>query len=144
MQLISSAFTDGGDIPKDFTCKGEDISPDLAWSGLPEGCKSLALACIDHDVPAGQFMHWLVHSILAQEGSVEPGQKISGGVEVENDFAKTEYGDPCPPSGKHRYIFTLYALSVEGLVGVTKENFIEKVESMMIEKTELTGLYGKA
>lgn len=142
MQLTSSAFESGANIPKEYTCQGRDTSPPLKWSGIPEGTESLALSCLDPDAPGGEFSHWLVHTIPAQEKSVEAEEKL-GGVEVENDFGKPDYGGPCPPSGKHCYIFTLYALNVEGLVGVTKENFKEKVEAVLIEKTELIGFYQK-
>ena len=142
MRLSSPAFEEGADIPREHTCQGSDLSPPLSWSGISEGAKSLALSYIDPDAPGGEFCHWLVHTIPAQEKNIEAGDKL-GGVEVENDFGKPDYGGPCPPSGKHRYVFTLYALSVEGLVGVIKENFIEKVRPVMIEKTELTGLYQK-
>lgn len=142
MRLESDAFADGREIPKEYTCQGSDISPPLRWSELPEGTKSLALSCIDPDAPGGRFNHWLVHSIPAEEKSVEVGEKL-GGFEVENDFGKSEYGGPCPPSGEHRYIFTLYALDVEALDGVNKGNFQERIEGTLVDKTELTGVYQK-
>jgi len=143
MELKSPAFEEGADIPKEYTCQGQNISPPLRWSGIPEGTKSLALSCIDPDAPGGDFVHWLVHSIPAEEKNIEAGEKFEG-VEVENDFGKLGYGGPCPPSGRHRYVFSLYGLSVEGLAGVTKDNFAEKFQVVLIEKTELVGFYQKS
>ncbi len=141
MQLTSSEFQDGDPIPKKYTCQGEDISPPLTWQEVPPQAKSLALSLIDPDAPGGEFKHWLIYNMSAEDGSISEGETPEGML-VQNDFAKEEYGGPCPPSGQHRYVFTVYALEDE-LRGVIKENFQEQVEDLLIEKTQLTSFYEK-
>ncbi|MEA2035920.1 MAG: YbhB/YbcL family Raf kinase inhibitor-like protein, partial [Nanoarchaeota archaeon] len=113
MKLVSNDFNEGEDIPKEFTCQGDDFSPHLAWDDVPEGVKSFALICDDPDAPSGTWVHWLVKDIPADVKGVP--QRGVPGVQVVNDFGKEDYGGPCPPSGKHRYFFRLYALDVESI-----------------------------
>ncbi len=142
MELRSNDFENNGDMPSELTCEGQDISPHLAWSGAPEGTKSFAVSCIDPDAPMGDFVHWLVCNIPANVNELQKGEKPPG-LEIENDFGKPGYGGPCPPSGKHRYFFVVYALDVEKLEGVTKENFLQVVGEHTIDRAELVGLYQK-
>lgn len=142
MELKSNDFGDNQDMPSELTCDGQDLSPHLSWGPAPEGTKSFALSCIDPDAPMGNFVHWLVCNIPASVTELERGQKPPG-LEVQNDFGKASYGGPCPPSGKHRYFFVVYALNTETLEGVTRENFLEKVREHIIDRTELVGLYQK-
>jgi len=117
-QLFSSAFPEGGGIPKLHTCEGADLSPALEWSGEPPETRSFALIVDDPDAPAGTWNHWLLWNIppglhsLVQ--GVKPGQLGESGT---NDFGKLGYGGPCPPKGHgpHRYFFRLYALDVDAL-----------------------------
>ena len=115
LTIRTPVFHEGGSIPARYTCDGEDVSPPLEWSGVPEGAKSLALTCDDPDAPSGLWVHWVVFdlppSVTGLAEGVPPNPEISGGGrQGKNDFRKIGYGGPCPPSGTHRYVFTLYAL----------------------------------
>ncbi len=115
MEISSSAFAEGTNIPKKYTCDAENVSPPLAFRGLPAGVQTLALIADDPDAPAGTWVHWVVFNLPAQaEGlpeGVPAGATIaSGGQQGTSSFNKSGYGGPCPPSGSHRYYFKLYAL----------------------------------
>ena len=107
----SSAFASGGNIPAQFSCKGANTNPPLQFQGIPKEAKSLALIVEDMDAPGGGFTHWLVWNI--DPGTTEIAQKSvpRGASEGTNDFGKTGYGGPCPPSGTHRYYFRLLAVN---------------------------------
>ena len=141
MKLKSKDFVDNGSIPSEFTCDGQDISPQLSWEGVPAETKSFALTVTDPDAPGGMWIHWFVHGISKDLREIEQGSLPEGAEEVENDFGKKPYGGPCPPSGTHRYFFTLYALDTEHLEGVNKRNFLDKVKKHSIEKAAIKGLY---
>jgi Raf kinase inhibitor-like YbhB/YbcL family protein len=125
MKISSLAFEEGKDIPVQYTCKGEDISPALMISNVPEKAKSLALICDDPDAPRGIWVHWVIYNI--SPGIALIPEKISDGlnpilsrdsslsaVHGINDFGKLGYGGPCPPPGSsHRYFFKLYALDTK-------------------------------
>jgi len=140
MKVESDDFDPNGDMPRDITCQGNDSSPHLRWEAV-EGAKSYALSLIDPDTPFGDFIHWFVHDIPAETTEFVQGTYL--GTQVENDFGKQDYGGPCPPAGKHRYVFTVYALDVEKLEGVTKDNFLEKVGEHTIDKGQVAGVYEK-
>jgi hypothetical protein len=109
--LGSTAFTDGGSIPRRFTCDGENVSPDLTWSGVPDGTEALVLIVTDPD--ARDFVHWLVYDLTGTpSGGLPVGISSSPDAPAQgtNSFGKLGYGGPCPPSGEHRYRFTMYAL----------------------------------
>ena len=121
--IESPAFMGGGIIPKLYTCDGKDLSPPLTWSGIPANARSLALICEDPDAPMGTWTHWVIFDIPAGVGGLGEGipaqERVTmpAGEETArqgmNDFKKTGYGGPCPPSGSHRYIFRIYALDTE-------------------------------
>lgn len=141
MKLRSNNFEHGNKIPPEFTCDGRDVSPKLSWKDAPDGTKSFALSVVDPDAPGRTFIHWLVYDIPKDINEIDQGSLPKGAKQVRNDFGKEEYGGPCPPSGTHRYIFTLYALDVEHLEGVNRYTFFEKVEKHTMSKAELIGLY---
>mgnify|MGYP001025375328 CR=1 FL=1 len=141
MKLKSKDFKDNSNIPSEFTCDGRDISPQLSWEDVPDKTKSFALSVTDPDAPGGTWIHWLVHDIPKEVRSIDQGSLPKGAKQVENDWGRREYGGPSPPSGTHRYIFTLYALDTEKLEGVNKRNFFSKVEEHTLDKAVLTGLY---
>ena len=145
MELKSNDFENSQDMPKELTCDGQDISPHLAWSGPPEGTKSFALSCIDPDAPMGDFVHWLVCNIPANVNELQKGQDPPG-TEIRNDFGKPGYGGPCPPSGRHRYVFVVYALDAEKLDtdGMTRDNFLDNVKDHLIASAQLIGLYQRS
>jgi hypothetical protein len=141
MKMRSKDFEDNGNIPSEFTCDGRDISPQLSWEDAPAETKSFALSVTDPDAPGKTWIHWLVYDIPTNVRSIDRGSLPKGAKQVENDFGMKNYGGPCPPSGTHRYIFTIYALDAERLEGVTKRNFFSEVEKHMLGKAVLKGLY---
>lgn len=121
MRLESPAFTHGAVIPPTYTCEGKDRSPPLAWSGLPAGTKSLALIVDDPDAPDPNapkrtWVHWVLYNLPPAEGGLPEAVADSalppGTGQGLNDWHRTGWGGPCPPIGRHRYFFKLYALDV--------------------------------
>jgi Raf kinase inhibitor-like YbhB/YbcL family protein len=116
IQITSTAFTEGNPIPQKYTCDNEDVSPPLAWTGIPAQAKSLALIVDDPDAPVGVWVHWVVSDMPPGLNGLPEGvaktPTIPGiGVQGITDFRQPGYGGPCPPKGKpHRYFFRLYAL----------------------------------
>ncbi|NWF94841.1 MAG: YbhB/YbcL family Raf kinase inhibitor-like protein [Candidatus Thorarchaeota archaeon] len=142
MRIWSDDFKDGQPIPDKCAYRRDNRSPHLAWDGVPEGTKSLALLCNDPDAPVGDWIHWLVHGIPPDVTSIPSGGPVPGHL-VKNDFGITEWGGPAPPSGTHRYFFTLYALKVPKLESVSKKNFRELCEANALSKAKIMGTYTK-
>ncbi|TAL70183.1 MAG: YbhB/YbcL family Raf kinase inhibitor-like protein [Bacteroidetes bacterium] len=150
IQITSAAFTEGGMIPKVYTCEGRDISPPLSWSNLPEGTKSIALIHDDPDAPMGTWVHWIVYDIPDSETGLKeavPTEKVlqNGTRQGTNDFRRVGYGGPCPPSGTHRYFFKLYALDkmLELEAGATKGQLLSAMEGHILGQGQLVGKYKK-
>lgn len=148
IKLTSPVFPEGGMIPKQYTCDGANISPPLAWSGVPESTKTLALVCDDPDAPGKTWVHWVLYDLPASSKElpekVLPQQKLtSGGTQGTNDFRKTGYSGPCPPSGTHRYFFRLYAVDTETQLkpDATKEELLEAIEGHIVGQGQLIGKY---
>lgn len=148
IRITSSAFTEGGMIPRQYTCDGEDISPPLAWTGVPEGTKSIALICDDPDAPVGTWVHWVLFNIPPSTkdlpASVPPKETLDNGAKHgTNDFRKLSYGGPCPPGGTHRYYFKLYALDAEtsSEAGITKAQLLKDMEGHILAEGQLMGRY---
>jgi len=141
MRLKSADFENGDNIPSEFTCDGNDVSPQLSWEGVPKETKSFALRCDDPDGMSGNFIHWLVYGITKNVRNTNRGSPPEGARLVENDFGKKEYGGPCPHFGTHRYVFALFALNTEHLTGINRSNFADKVAEHTIAKAELMGRY---
>jgi Raf kinase inhibitor-like YbhB/YbcL family protein len=141
MKLKSENFVDNSSIPSEFTCDGRNVSPQLSWEDVPEETKSFALSVTDPDAPGGTWIHWLVYDISKELRKIERGGLPEGAKEVENDFGKRPYGGPCPPSGTHRYFFTIYALDTGHLEGLNKRSFLDTVEKHTIKKAVIKGLY---
>ena len=125
-QLTSADVKNGAFAPaqifNSFGCSGQNVSPQLAWTGAPAGAKSFVLTVYDPDAPTGSgFWHWVVMNIPAAVTSLPTGASTAkmpaGAVEMRTDFGTTGYGGPCPPAGDkpHRYIFTVYAIKVDRL-----------------------------
>jgi Raf kinase inhibitor-like YbhB/YbcL family protein len=118
MKLVSTAFADGAQIPRRYTCDGENISPPLQWSDPPAGVRSFVLLCDDPDAPAGTWHHWAVYDLAP--GTTTLAEHVTPDTTMKqavNDFRTTGYGGPCPPRGHgpHHYHFRLLALSTEHL-----------------------------
>jgi Raf kinase inhibitor-like YbhB/YbcL family protein len=113
ISITSPAFQAGGDIPAKFTCHGTNISPELQISGVPSEAKSLVLIVDDPDAPHGLFNHWLVWNIDPKTTRVAEKSAPAAALQGTNDFGKSNYGGPCPPSGTHRYFFKIFALDTK-------------------------------
>ena len=152
--LRSSEFEHGGTIPRRFTCEGEDVSPPLAWSGVPPGTKALALIVDDPDAPdpahpRQTWVHWVLYDVPPAASVLPTAMKASalppGTREGVNDWGRTGYGGPCPPIGRHRYYFKLYALDAPlgDLHRPTKAQLEQAMEGHVLAHTELMGTYQK-
>jgi Raf kinase inhibitor-like YbhB/YbcL family protein len=144
MKITSSAFQGGGNIPSKFTCDGSDTSPPLQITGVPSEAKSLVLIADDPDAPGGLFTHWLVWNIPAQTNSIGEGSAPKG-VHGTNDFGKSGYGAPCPPSGTHRYSFKVFALDRELDLGAgaKRSQLDAAMKGHVVAQGELMGRYSR-
>ncbi len=143
--LTSAAFTEGGTIPKKYSCDGERISPPLKWSGAPAGTKSFALIVDDPDAPGGTFTHWVAFDLPATQNEIPEGAKNVGKGGLSG-ARQTGYTSPCPPNGTHRYFFTLYAVDIASLGlndGATRSDVDKALQSHTIAKTQLMGKYSR-
>ena len=152
--LTSSVFNHQGVIPSAFTCDGKNISPQLSWTGMPSGTKSLVLIVDDPDAPdptAPQvtWVHWVLYNIPASAKGLQENVAASalpaGAASGINDWKHTGYGGPCPPVGQHRYYFKLYALDsvLPDLKHPNKAVLEKAMQGHMIGHTELIGRYPK-
>ena len=145
MKLTSPAFGDGAPIPARYTCDGENVSPELRWSDVPDDTSSLALTCEDPDAPRGTFTHWVIWNLDPTEGGIRAGDVPKGARQGRNDFGHVGYGGPCPPPGHgvHRYFFTLYAVSTEiGLPeGATIVQVRDALRDVTLAAAQLLGTY---
>jgi Raf kinase inhibitor-like YbhB/YbcL family protein len=150
LNMTSGAFRQGGNIPKKYTCDGDNVSPPLAWSGVPEGTRSFLLVCDDPDAPSGLFRHWAAFDIPGEWRGLEEGhgaETLANDFrQAINDFGKPGYGGPCPPrrDKPHRYHFRLSALSepsVSAASSATCEEVVALAQPYVLEFVELIGLY---
>ena len=151
IQISSPAFSEGNPISKKYSCDAEDLSPPLAWSGIPAGAKSLALIADDPDAPDGTWVHWVLFNIPATLTSLPEGVKKSPtveniGTQGKNGFGKAGYGGPCPPKGKsHRYFFKLYALdtALNLQAGASKADLEKAMQGHILAQGQLMCTYGR-
>jgi len=152
LTLSSTAFADGGAIPARYTCEGSDVSPPLAWSGVPSGAKSLVLVVDDPDAPDPAapkmtWVHWVLYNLPAASAGVPEGATSlpPGTLEGQNDWKRTGYGGPCPPIGRHRYVHKLYALDVvlPDLHQPDKQHLEQAMRGHILARAELIGTYQK-
>jgi Raf kinase inhibitor-like YbhB/YbcL family protein len=143
--LTSSAFADGGTIPRRHTCDGEDRSPPLAWTAPPTGSRSLALILDDPDAPGGRFIHWIAWGIPPDQSGLAEGEAAP--LEGRNDFGSVGYRGPCPPRGHgpHRYRFRLHALGEELRLapGAGVRELERELSADLLAVAELVGTYGR-
>jgi hypothetical protein len=155
LDITSSAFTAGGAIPAKYTCEGKDVSPAITWRGAPAGTKSFALIVDDPDAPDPKapkmtWVHWVLANLPADSTglaeAVAPRALPAGTVEGTNDWKRTGYGGPCPPIGRHRYFFKLYALdtALTGLKHPSKAQLETAMKGHVLAHAELVGTYEKA
>ena len=154
LTLTSPSFGNGGEIPRRHTCQGEDVSPALAWSGVPAGARSLVLIVDDPDAPDPAaprmtYVHWVLYNLAPIDGGLPEAvaaAALSGEARVGvNDWPRADYGGPCPPIGRHRYFFKLYALdaSLPGRDGATKADVERAMRGHILAEAQLMGTYLK-
>jgi Raf kinase inhibitor-like YbhB/YbcL family protein len=141
MRLSSEAFEDGAAIPAEHTCDGADRSPPLAWSDVPEGTAAFTLIVTDPD--ARGFVHWVLTDVPGDRRELAAGEGDGAGVAGRNDFGRSGWGGPCPPSGQHRYVFTIYALDAPLELGTdaTADEVLSALADRTLGQGQLTGVY---
>jgi hypothetical protein len=154
LAIRSVAFADGAEIPLRHTCEGADVSPPLTWSGVPSEARSLALVVDDPDAPDPAaprmtWVHWVLYDLSPALAGLDEGLRHGalpqGTREGLNDWKRTGWGGPCPPIGRHRYFFKLYALDAElGDLGTpTKARLEQAMRGHVIAEAQLVGTYEK-
>jgi hypothetical protein len=154
LSISSPSFSNGGEIPERHTCEGKDVSPELRFDGVPQGAKSLALIVHDPDAPDPKapkidWVHWVLYNLPPQTRSLPEGTRESslpaGTLSGMTDFKKTGYGGPCPPIGRHRYFFVLYALDamLPDLGTPTRQRLEREIAGHVLGKAETMGTYQK-
>lgn len=144
MKLTSPAFSHNNPIPAQYTCEGADISPPLQWSNVPQNTKSFALIVDDPDAPSKVWVHWVLYNIPANIDTIAENMPASSFTQGSTDFNGAQhYGGPCPPSGNHRYHFTLYALDtmLDLPAGATKRQLLTAIKGHILAETTLIGTY---
>ena len=149
LTISSPSFSNAGSIPKNFTCEGADVSPQLVWTEAPEGTKSFALLVDDPDAPVGNWNHWTLWNMPANlrglpEGVGKQARLLDGTEQGRNDFRKTGYNGPCPPPGKpHRYFFKVFALdtTLELKADSSKKELEARMKGHILAQGELMGTY---
>jgi Raf kinase inhibitor-like YbhB/YbcL family protein len=155
MQITSTAFANHGSIPAKHTCEGPDVSPALAWVGAPAGTKSFALIVDDPDAPDPAapkmtWVHWVLYDLPASATgfpeALAPKELPKGTLEGTNDWKRTGYGGPCPPIGRHRYFFKLYALDAKLHLksGASKADIEAAMQGHILAHGELIGRYKRS
>lgn len=148
-KLESSAFADGQPIPERYTCDGEDVSPPLAWTDVPDDTSSLALVCDDPDAPIGTWVHWVLYNIPPGEPGLPAAVPAVEAMENSarhgwNSWRRHGYGGPCPPGKKpHRYVFKLYALDtmLDFKSGGKKKHLLKAMKGHILAEAQLMGTY---
>jgi Raf kinase inhibitor-like YbhB/YbcL family protein len=154
LTIRSAAFADGDEIPVRYTCEGADASPPLDWSGAPARTKSFALVVDDPDAPDPAapkmtWVHWVLYDMPPSAGGLPEGVATSalpaGTRSGRNDWKRTSWGGPCPPIGRHRYFFKLYALdALLGDLGTpTKPRLEQAMKGHVLAEAQLMGTYEK-
>ena len=144
MKITSSAFQEGADIPPKFTCDGANTSPPLQIADAPSEAKSLVLIVDDPDAPSGLFTHWTAWNIPPQTSGIAEGGTPKG-VQGTNDFGRSGYGGPCPPSGTHRYYFRIFALDreLDLPIGAKRGQLDAAIKGHVVAQGELMGRYSR-
>jgi Raf kinase inhibitor-like YbhB/YbcL family protein len=139
IRVVSDAFTDGGTIPRDYTCRGAGGFPAITWQGVPGTATSVALVVSDPDAPKGTFVHWVLYDLPGADGRIQAGTVPAGAREADNSAGKQGWFPPCPPSGTHHYVFTVYALDAR-VSGGSTQDVLDDIDRRAIASGTLTGL----
>jgi len=145
MKITSPVFGHNQKIPSKYTCDGENLSPPLEISGVPEGAKSMVLIMDDPDATHGLWVHWVLWNISPDTKEIPENSVPAGAAEGMTSFGKPGYGGPCPPSGTHRYFFKLCALNkkLELSPSAEKVELEEVMAGQVLDQAELIGLYSR-
>lgn len=140
---IKSIFSNNGKIPAKYTSDGENINPPLEITELPDRTKTITLIIDDPDAFVGTWTHWIIWNIPVKSTAIKIKENSNPGIQGLNDFKKLNYGGPAPPSGTHRYFFKIYAIDTELNLeeGTTRQELERTMQTHILEKTELVGLY---
>ncbi len=151
LELLSEAFEAKGDIPALYTCQDKNISPPLSWRNVPDGAKSFSLIVEDPDTPVGTVTHWVIYNIPQDKSELPqavPHQPdlSDGTIQGRNIKRQNGYMGPCPPWGRHRYYFTLYALdtTLEADPRMTRKKLHRTMKDHILDQASLMGYYAKA
>jgi Raf kinase inhibitor-like YbhB/YbcL family protein len=146
LMALRAPFDDGGRIDPRFTCKGQDVSPPLSWENVPDGTEELAISVIDLDSNPPGFVHWAITGVDPASSGLSEGATPEGALQAKNGFGSVGWKGPCPPSGEHTYLFTLYALdsSPEIIDGQDGQAAIDAFESRQIASVAVAGVFGSA
>jgi Raf kinase inhibitor-like YbhB/YbcL family protein len=157
LRIFSHSFKPGEVIPDQYTCQGQNISPDVCWKGEPRKTKSFALIVEDPDAPGQTWVHWVIYNIPTKAASPDGNvyeltegyprdEETPGGIlQGSNDFKKIGYDGPCPTSGIHRYYFELYALNsiLDLTAGATEAELMGAIKGHILAQTQMMGTYSK-
>jgi Raf kinase inhibitor-like YbhB/YbcL family protein len=143
LKISSPAFENGGEIPKKYTCDGENVNPPLRIENVRSNSKSLALVFDDIDAPRGSYVHWILWNIAPHVKEIKENSVPERAVQGINDFKKRNYGGPCPPGRAHKYVFNIFALDT--LLNLnpnsTKKDLEKAMEGHITSRAQLTGLF---
>jgi Raf kinase inhibitor-like YbhB/YbcL family protein len=152
--LHSISFSAGSDIPASYTCKGEGVSPEISWEGVPDNSRSFVLVATDWDGPSprfrlGSFTHWVLynipHGVHQIKSAVKTAELNQEQIDVGNNSSNAAgYKPPCPPLGKHRYLFRLYVLDVAQIhpSSPDRDSVMEAMRDHVLAFGEIAGLFG--
>jgi len=144
LNIYCEAFSYGGQIPKKYTCDGENVPPPITWGNVPQGIKSFVIIMYDPDAPGGTFIHWILFNIPPTVTSISEENADKVGVKGRNDFGRLGYGGPCPPPGStHRYFIIVFALDTQLNLkeGVKLSAVLEAMKGHVIAYGEYMGKY---
>jgi len=149
LEIKSGSFLNESDIPSEYTCDAQNVSPQISWSQAPDNTVSFVLICDDPDSPSKSWTHWVVFNIPKEKSSLQEklpaiGTFDDGMIQGRNDFGKTGYYGPCPPPGDpHRYFFKLFALDIELLLdeNSSKDDVLGRIEGHILAQAQIFGRY---
>ena len=143
IDVTSSAFAADEEIPVVYSCAGQNISPPLAWTGVPDDASELALVVDDPDAPRGTFTHWILFGVPTSTSSLDENSVPTGAKQAKNSTGRAEYAGPCPPSGTHHYRFTVYALDAPLQLndGADTDQALDAISEHTVAQGRLVGLF---
>ena len=140
--VVTAPWADGGFIDAQYTCRGNDTSPAISWSGVPADTKELAISLVDLD--ASDFVHWVVAGLDPASTGIAGGRVPTGAIQAANGFGEAKYNGPCPPDGQHTYLLTLYALAGPSNLadGVAGASAIDALRGNEVASAAVNGSFG--